>query len=84
MDNASGAGKKTIQPHDVLVALRDTEFDFMIPRIEAELKSTFDQLPFFVFDFSCLLTFHSSFPSSLAMSFQEEKSESAKAVGKCT
>ncbi|KAF1357026.1 histone-fold-containing protein [Delphinella strobiligena] len=38
MDNASGAGKKTIQPQDVLVALKDTEFEFMIPRIEAELK----------------------------------------------
>lgn len=42
MENATGSGKKTIQPQDVLVALRDTEFDFMIPRIEAELKSMFD------------------------------------------
>lgn len=51
MENASGAGKKTIQPQDVLVALKDSEFEFMIPRIEAELKSTFEYL------FSCFLIF---------------------------
>ena len=41
MDNATAFGKKTIQPNDVLVSLKDSEFEFMIPRIEAELKSTF-------------------------------------------
>ena len=31
------SGKKTIQPHDVIAGLKDLEFDFMIPRLEAEL-----------------------------------------------
>ncbi|MCJ1401126.1 hypothetical protein MMC11_004338 [Xylographa trunciseda] len=30
--------RKTIAPADVLLGLRDTEFDFMIPRLEAELN----------------------------------------------
>ncbi|MCJ1284781.1 hypothetical protein MMC26_004117 [Xylographa opegraphella] len=32
------AQRKTIAPADVLLGLRDTEFEFMIPRLEAELN----------------------------------------------
>ena len=32
-------GKKTIQPADVIAALKDNEFESFIPRLEAELKS---------------------------------------------
>ena len=35
--HTSASGKKTIQPHDVIAGLRDIEFDFMIPHLEAEL-----------------------------------------------
>jgi len=66
MDNAHAAGKKTIQPQDVLVALKDTEFEFMIPRIEAELKSTS------LFSFSLhLLIISSCFPFSLTIVFRD-------------
>lgn len=67
MDNASGAGKKTIQPQDVLVALKDTEFEFMIPRIEAELKSTFKMLTlhlFFLYSFGFSSLYHTRISSS--------------------
>ncbi|THZ73371.1 hypothetical protein D6C85_04135 [Aureobasidium pullulans] len=33
------AGKKTIQPADVIAALKENEFEHFIPRLEAELKS---------------------------------------------
>ena len=32
-------GKKTIQPADVIAALKENEFEHFIPRLEAELKS---------------------------------------------
>ncbi|CAD0050037.1 unnamed protein product [Aureobasidium pullulans] len=32
------AGKKTIQPADVIAALKENEFEHFIPRLEAELK----------------------------------------------
>ncbi|GAB7348582.1 hypothetical protein MBLNU459_g6968t1 [Dothideomycetes sp. NU459] len=35
---ATLAGKKTIQPHDVIMALKDSELDAFIPKLEAELK----------------------------------------------
>lgn len=38
-DNAQASGKKTIMPPDVLAALKDTEFENFLPRLEAELKS---------------------------------------------
>jgi hypothetical protein len=39
-------GKKTIQPADVIAALKENEFEHFIPRLEAELKSNID--PFYV------------------------------------
>lgn len=33
-------GKKTIQPADVIAALKENEFEHFIPRLEAELKSS--------------------------------------------
>ena len=36
--HTSASGKKTTQPHDIMAALRDLEFDFMIPHLEAELS----------------------------------------------
>ncbi|OCK85946.1 histone-fold-containing protein [Lepidopterella palustris CBS 459.81] len=37
-ENAMRAGKKTIQPKDVLDAVKELEFDAFLPRLEAELK----------------------------------------------
>ncbi|CAK1356131.1 DNA polymerase epsilon subunit D [Cercospora beticola] len=37
-DNAQAAGKKTIAPQDVMAALKDSEYEMFIPRLEAELK----------------------------------------------
>ncbi|KAI7233795.1 hypothetical protein KC330_g5187 [Hortaea werneckii] len=37
-DNAQAGGKKTIMPPDVLAALKDTEYEAFLPRLEAELK----------------------------------------------
>jgi hypothetical protein len=34
-------GKKTIQPADVIAALKENEFEHFIPRLEAELKSKY-------------------------------------------
>ena len=34
-------GKKTIQPRDVLDAVKELEFEAFLPRLEAELQSTF-------------------------------------------
>jgi hypothetical protein len=40
-------GKKTIQPADVIAALKENEFEHFIPRLEAELKSiTLPPLPY--------------------------------------
>jgi hypothetical protein len=33
-------GKKTIQPRDVLDAVKEREFEAFLPRLEAELQST--------------------------------------------
>lgn len=33
-------GKKTIQPRDVLDAVKELEFEAFLPRLEAELQST--------------------------------------------
>ena len=38
-ENAQANGKKTIMPHDVTAALKETEFEEFLPRLEAELKS---------------------------------------------
>jgi DNA polymerase epsilon subunit 3 len=40
-ENALRAHKRTIQPKDVLDALSDLEFEGFLPRLEAELASTF-------------------------------------------
>jgi hypothetical protein len=40
-ENAQAGGKKTIMPQDVIAALKDSEFEKFIPRLEAELKSSF-------------------------------------------
>lgn len=40
-ENATMAGKKTIQPQDVMAALKEHEFDSFLPRLEAELQSTY-------------------------------------------
>jgi hypothetical protein len=40
-DNTQASGKKTIAPGDVLNALKDSEFETFLPRLEAELKSTY-------------------------------------------
>ncbi|KAI5369913.1 Putative transcription factor CBF/NF-Y/archaeal histone domain, histone-fold [Septoria linicola] len=37
-DNAQAAGKKTIAPQDVMAALKDSEYETFLPRLEAELK----------------------------------------------
>lgn len=62
-ENASMAGKKTIQPNDVIIALKETEFEFMIPRLEAELKSKWPRCLSCIFSFpsleSCPRTLHS-------------------------
>ena len=44
-ENAQSGGKKTIAPQDVFNALKDCEFEDFIPRLEAELKSTFATPP---------------------------------------
>jgi hypothetical protein len=38
-------GKKTIQPADVIAALKENEFEHFIPRLEAELKSNIPPPP---------------------------------------
>jgi hypothetical protein len=38
-------GKKTIQPADVIAALKENEFEHFIPRLEAELKSKYLTFP---------------------------------------
>ncbi len=35
------ANKKTIQPQDVLDAIKELEFDAFLPRLEAELQSEY-------------------------------------------
>jgi hypothetical protein len=35
------SNKKTISPQDVMSALKDAELEGFLPRLEAELKSTF-------------------------------------------
>lgn len=45
-ENAQLAGKKTIQPADVLAALKEQEFEGMVEKLEAELKSEFSSLNF--------------------------------------
>ncbi|EMF17729.1 histone-fold-containing protein [Sphaerulina musiva SO2202] len=37
-DNAQAAGKKTIAPQDVMAALKDSEYESFLPRLDAELK----------------------------------------------
>ncbi|KAF2154609.1 histone-fold-containing protein [Myriangium duriaei CBS 260.36] len=36
-ENALASGKKTIMPHDVFAALKDQEFEALVPRVQAEM-----------------------------------------------
>lgn len=36
-ENALAAGKKTIMPHDVFAALKEQEFEALLPRVQAEV-----------------------------------------------
>jgi DNA polymerase epsilon subunit 3 len=36
-ENAQRSGKKTVMPQDVYAAMKELEFDFMLPRLEAEV-----------------------------------------------
>jgi len=40
-DNAVRANKKTIQPKDIYDSIHDLDFDEFLPRLQAELESTF-------------------------------------------
>lgn len=90
-ENASMAGKKTIQPNDVIIALKETEFEFMIPRLEAELKSKWPRCLSCIFSFpsleSCPRTLHSHssrFPPAAKTFFfiyQENKKPSKRVSG---
>ena len=42
-------GKKTIQPRDVLDAVKELEFEAFLPRLEAELQSTLTIPPSTIF-----------------------------------
>jgi histone H3/H4 len=44
-ENAIRGGKKTINPKDVLEAVKELEFEGFLPRLEAELYSTFPPSP---------------------------------------
>ncbi|TKA82909.1 hypothetical protein B0A55_01160 [Friedmanniomyces simplex] len=42
-ENAQLSNKKTIMPPDVVTALKDAEFESFLPRLDAELKSSYRQ-----------------------------------------